>query len=318
VQYYVDDADDIENLFYFIAASDASGRRYDVIIPQINSVSVNTSAPALLAVPERTAPEPVQGISNLRARQDGERVIITFDVSGPRKNAVLYRSRQPVRQPRDLLDAVVVQSGIASPFADFPVSGIAWYYAAVYEDEISGGSFEIRPGVNATASAVTISGAPSARPDVRPIPLPLMTLQNALPDGFFMTDVTEYIPLGEDSARMLRNSQLPSKEPLPLKRPRVFVVDLQSPSGGEESALFQIVNDFFVKRDWEGCRENLLHYLSLPRSRDAEARARFYLGQTFYFTGNYREALFEFLSIRSVYPAEANVWIDVILAAMVH
>jgi len=36
-QYYIDDADDMENLFYFIAASDVSGQRYDIILPKINS-----------------------------------------------------------------------------------------------------------------------------------------------------------------------------------------------------------------------------------------------------------------------------------------
>jgi hypothetical protein len=102
-----------------------------------------------------------------------------------------------------------------------------------------------------------------------------------------------------------------------LKIPRVFVVDLESPESGEESALFQIVNEQFCLLDWEGARVSLRHYLSLPRSRDVEARARFYLGQTLYYTGKYREALLEFLFIRSIHPVEANNWIDAILAAMV-
>jgi len=63
---------------------------------------------------------------------------------------------------------------------------------------------------------------------------------------------------------------------------------------------------------------DLQHYLSLPRSKGVEARARFYLGQTLYFIGNYRGALFEFLSIKSIHPVEANMWIDSILAAMVY
>ncbi len=111
---------------------------------------------------------------------------------------------------------------------------------------------------------------------------------------------------------------MPEKAPLEQRRPRVFTIDLQAPFGGEDSALFQIISDSFINRDWEKARTDLLHYLSLPRSKDVEARARFYLGQTLYFSGYYRGALFEFLAIKSFHPVEANMWIDSTLSAMVH
>jgi hypothetical protein len=322
-QYYIDDTDDLGNLYYFIAASDISGRRYDVIIPQVNSTNANLSEPsspppAAASDPESTAPAPVQGISNLRARLDGEKVLITFTTAGPRRNAVLYRSMQAVSKPQDLLNAVIVQSGMGSAFVDFPVPGIGWYYAVIYEDEISSGNMGIRPGINATVSAVIISGGESAQKALRPIPLPVMTLRNTMPDGYFLYDSSDIVPLSEESAKILKNIPMPSKEPLSLRKPRIFTIDLKAPSGGEDSALFQILNEFFVKWDWEGARVGLQHYLSLPRSKDVEARARFYLGQTLYFAGNYKGALFEFLSIRSIHPAEANLWIDAVLTAMVY
>ena len=329
VQYYIDDIDDIENIYYFIAASDASGRRYDVIIPQINSTNVNLSQPQTqtqvtaqdsppATVTAETRPTvPVQGISNLRASQDGERVIITYNTSSPEKNAVLYRSMHPVSQPQDLLNALIVQSGIRSPFVDSPVPGFTWYYAVIYEEEISSGNIEIMPGINATAAGVSISGDQTVEQVLRQIPLPILTLRNAVGEGFFLPEVTEQVPLSTDAANMLRASRMTDKVPLVLKTPRVFVIDLESPSSGEESALFQIVNEQFCLLDWEGARVSLQRYLSLPRSRDVEARARFYLGQTLYYTGNYRAALIEFLFIRSIHPVEANNWIDAILSAMV-
>ena len=318
-QYYIDDTEEIENIYYFIAASDTSGRRYDIIIPKINSTNVNIAqAPEAEEPPVIEIHEPVLGISNLRVTRDGDRLIITYDTTGPRKNAILYRSMQPVRRPQDLLNAVVVQSGIDSPFVDFPVPGISWYYAVIYEDEISGGNMGIKPGINATVSAASITGDEAVERAIRPIPLPDMSLRNAMSDSFFMTDIFDKVPLSSDTERMLNNTQMPSKAPLTLKKPRVFTVDMQSPAGGEESALFQIIKEYFEKRDWEGARAGLQHYLTLPRSKDVEARARFYLGQTLYFTGNYKEALFEFLSIKSLYPAESNIWIDAILTAMVY
>jgi len=324
-QYYVDDAEDVENIYYFIAASDISGQRYDIVLPQVNSINVNVNDPpvprtaeAVEAPPAVIEPsEPVQGISNLRASREGDSVFITFYSSFPYRNIVLYRSMQPVLQPQDLLGAIIVQSEITSPFIDFPVPGINWYYTVIYEDDISGGSIGINPGLNATVSAVVIPSNEAVQMALRPIPLPVMMLRDAMPESFFLSDFSRYTPLSEDSARMLAGS-VPPREPLTLMNPRVFVVDLESPSSGEESALFQIVKEYFGKLDWEGARVGLLHYLSLPRSMEVESRARFYLGQTLYFTGNYREALFEFLSMKTLHPVEANLWIEATLSALVY
>jgi len=333
VQYYIDDLDDMENIYYFIAASDTSGQRYDVIIPQTNSANVNLSqsqtqtqvpagtsviSPAAAPSESRPSVQITQGISNLRASRDGDRVIITFITASPEKNAVLYRSTQPVSQSVDLLNAVIVQSGISSPFTDFPVPGFVWYYAVIYEEEISVGNIEIRPGINATNTGVSILGEETAEQALRPIPLPMLALRNAVGEGYFLPEAIEQIPLSAEALNMLRDSQITGKAPHVLKTPRVFVTDLESPSSGEESALFQIVNDYFCLLDWESARVSLQYYLSLPRSKEVEARARFYLGQTLYYTGNYREALLEFLFIRSIHSAEANSWIDAILSAMVY
>jgi hypothetical protein len=222
-----------------------------------------------------------------------------------------------VRQPQDLLNAVIVQSGIVSPFVDFPVPGFIWYYAVIYEEEISSGNMGIRPGINATTTGVSISDGQTAEQSMRPIPLPLLALSNAVDERYFLPEVMDQNPLSAQTAGIIRDILMPEKVPRTLKTPRVFVVDLQSPSSGEESALFQIVNEYFCFLDWENARVNLQYYLSLPRSRDVEARARFYLGQTLYYTGNYREALLEFLLIRSLHFVEANTWIEAILTAMV-
>jgi len=329
-QAYIDDAEDVENIHYFIAASDTSGKKYDVIIPQTNSTGIVNGNP--IPRPEEKTPDspvgeaPVNAIFNIAAKldPDGESVIITYSKPEPQKNAVLYRSMQPVKQPVDLLNAVIVQSPFVSPFVDLPVPGIPWYYAVIYEDEILTGDMTIIPGNNATTYPMVIyKGEQTANSSLRSIPLPLLTVDGALPPdggaGGFLSGETRNIPLSTASENMLRNSiRYANKPPLVLKSPRVFVVDTQSPSGGEESALSQIVQEYFQKFEWQGALVSLHHYLSLPRSPEIEARARFYLGQTFYFTERYREALLEFLSLRSFHPVEANLWIEAVLAAMVY
>jgi hypothetical protein len=329
VQYYIDDTEDLGNIHYFIAASDISGRRYDVIIPRINSTSINFvhsgdnegegASAQITGIP--AAGDLIQGISNIRAVQGEDRIVITYDISriepGQRKNAILYRSMQPVRLPQDLLNAIVVQAGISSPYIDFPVPGITWYYTIIFEDEISSGNVRIRPGSNTTILPVTITSTLANERSLRPIPLPALTLRNTMPEGFF-ADIPQPIPLSIESKEMLRNKEMPHKMPLVLRSPRVFSMDLTAPTGGEESALFQIIMEHFVNHEWENARISLQHYLSLPRSKEIEARARFYLGQTLYYTERYREALMEFLAFRAHYPIEAAVWIDAVLTAMVY
>ena len=318
-QYYIDDTDDIGNLYYFIAASDTLGRRYDIILPRINSANVNFSEPdEEETLPVIALPEPVliEGISNLRTVLDGEKVTISFNNTNPERNTILYRSSQPVRRPYDLINAGIVHRGTNSEFIDYPVPGQAWYYALVYEDEVSGGNIGINPGVNTTTAAVIVLSDQADGRSMRPIPLPELTLSEMT--GGFLSNQIIQIPLGTESIDMLRNTPLPHPNNADLRRPRVFVVDLQPPTSGEESALYNIIKLYFETFDWENAKINLQHFLSLPRSKDIEARARFYLGQSFYFLGNYREALWEFLSFRAYNEIEANIWIDAVLAAMVN
>ena len=314
-QYYLDDVDNMDNLHYFIAASDMSGKRYDVIIPRMNSTNIIHGHVPPEEIPPAIA-APIEGINNLTARPDGDRVIVIYNTLEPRKNAILYRSMQPIRQPYDLLNAVIVQSGFSYQFVDFPAPEITWYYAVINESEILSGNVNVRPGINATTSAVIITSDRMAEQVMRSIPLPLLTIES-MPSGHLTSD-SNNIPMNSASEFMLRNTIRYSKPPLELKSPRVFAIDLQAPAGGEDSALFQIVKDYFEKLDWENAQTSLRHYLSLPRSPDVQLRARFYFGQTLYFTGNYREALLEFLSFRSFHPVEANIWIEAVLTAMVY
>ena len=322
-QYYIDDTDDIENLYYFIAASDNAGQRYDIILPGINSTSLFTAQghDDTMSVPSQSQigvipSHPLEGIYNLKADQVGDRIIITFELSGNAgRNAILYRSTQPISRPQDLLNAIIIQQAAVSPCVDLPVPGIPFYYAIIFEDEIASGSMGIKPGVNSTMETVALGDQPFER-SLRPIPLPI--LRAGANDGFFITEIPVQIPLTQESIIMLRDTQMPQKAPLVLKRPRIFSVDLIAPTGGEESALFQIVAEYFSKFEWENARISLQHYLSLPRSKEAEARARFYLGQSLYYTGNFRDALMEFLSFRAHNLSEANIWIDAVLTAMVY
>ncbi|MDR2785971.1 MAG: hypothetical protein LBB83_08660 [Treponema sp.] len=332
VQSYIDEAEDGGDWYYFVASSDTEGRRYDIMLPYNNMISVNLEYPEEEVVfvepePENVpAPAPARrrqvwnGITNLRATVRGDGVEITYNTGDSSKIPVLYRSVTPITANRSILDAVIVQSGIGSPYMDYPVPGIAYYYALITEDELFSGNMEIQPGINATRDPVEIPSGYRvglrSSPELRSIPLPLISVSGVSSTGAENPAPTPLSSRAERAVSSVKPSANFSK--IPFKAPRAFKDDLETPAGGgEEYILKNIIQGPFLRRDWEEARGSLTEFLSLPRSSSAENRARFYLGQAYYYSGSYREALFEFLLIRDVFPAESGEWVQASLSAMV-
>jgi len=310
------------SLYYFVVASDETGRRYEIPIAAANTISVrvstgggafnaltrtSTTSGFLMGDDEGFESPASGGISSIQAAVRGDRVIITFN-QGAFRNTVLYRSIRPVKVTQDLLGAVIIQTKVTSPYTDYPVAGIPYYYAAVGEDEIVLGTVEIFPGRNATVTPVEValpggSSRPEAAADIRPMPLPELS-------GYFSgEEISPPVVLSPEAELAL--SGIRSAEAPELKTPRVFTKDLEAaPAGGEDYALGMVVKGPFSSRNWEAARDELIRFLSLPRSPDVNARARFYLGQCWYFIRQPREGLFEFLAIQDNYPAEAMEWIQ--------
>jgi hypothetical protein len=304
VQSYVDEPDLSRSVYYFAAASDETGRRYEIFIPNSNIAGIGHSG--------EVREEP--GISGLEAKAEGDGVILSWHTQTYTARAsrvpILYRSVKPLRTMQDLLSALIVKTGPVPPFIDYPVPGISCYYALVFEDELAGGTVELVPGINATAEAVEVRSGRSAAGtgEMRSIPLPLISSSGG-------PGVS--VPVSPEASKAIPDIKT-EKTVLPLKKPRAFREDLEVPAGGEESMIRTIVQGPFSGRDWESSRTELARYLSLPREDRHRARAHFYLGQAWYFSGNYREALVEFLTVQSVYPQEANEWIEDTLSRLIN
>jgi hypothetical protein len=328
VEYYIDETETTGTIYYFAAASDGSGRRYDIPLPVGNSIRVDISDLPFSGAPSLSEePMPLGlhgGIYALETAVLGEGVTISFLANFPGRNLVLYRSVQPITRTTDLLRAVIVQSGLSSPFTDYPVPGIQYYYAVIFEDELTRGRVGIYPGYNATQRPVEIkaaegrAGLPGAKAEIRSMPLPLMSLDYAAP-GFqgLVEAPAEPVPLSPEARRALESLRPTEPRPGPQKKPRAFSQDLEAePAAGEEQALKVIVQGYFLGEDWENSCIELRRYLSLHHSAGIAARARFYLAQSLYFSLSYREALREFLLVKDFFPQEANEWINASLTAL--
>ena len=350
-QSYIDQVDAAGTWHYFVAASNEKGTKYEVLIPFGNVLSVsvvplatqeavavgaaNAGAAQAGAGSAAAAPSSKPGaeaakastaqaisISGISASVEEDAVRIKYVSDSLEKTPLLYRSAQPLRRIQDLLDAVIAQAGsVGGNFLDYPVPGIQYYYAIIYEEDLKRGAVNIISGKNATVVPVEVSagryriGLPGPMSEIRTMPLPLIAVQTIVPGaGFAAFDAAVQVPLSLEASKAVSQLSMKTKPRLPPdKKPRAFAQDLAAPAGGEEDALRSIVQGPFARKDWKTAADEFSKYLSLPRTANSEARARFYLGQAFYFSGRMRESLFEFLLVQNQYPGEASEWLQAVL-----
>jgi TolA-binding protein len=184
---------------------------------------------------------------------------------------------------------------------DYPAPGIPYYYALVYEEDLSAGIAALRPGGNASTGPVEIPDSSRAVPS-RTMPLPRLNISGSEASA----------PEPEPARNRDRAASSPERRGRTMEA-AVFPEDLQSGAAGEDYQLRSIVQGYFSLHEWDRAEEELKRFLALPRKGQNQAKARFYLGQIYYFRGNSREALFEFLEAREKYPVEANPWIQAVL-----
>ena len=106
-----------------------------------------------------------------------------------------------------------------------------------------------------------------------------------------------------DSAKKKRLAQA-------LLEPYVFEDDLMSPPGGDEYLLFEVLRTSFIQKKYSDSISALTKFLGQNRSLSVSNRAHFYLGESYYFSGMYPEALSEFLLVEEAYSALSRKWIE--------
>lgn len=329
---YLDVPPDSRGYYYAVLGRTRQGGIYEVFIP-LKNVSIApvsfepVAAPAPKPEPPEPAPEPPPVV---QASLDRDGIRITWEPIRIGRRVVLYRSPTPIRSLPDLLGSSWVASVEESEagILDFPVPGIGYYYALVDEEGLRSGSPVLAAGRNVTTASASVPaglyriGLPQIPYASRSLPLPYLALTRGVTAG--SEALSGGLPVPPDAplkpetrkavARILRSEALPPASPPEL---RILPEDLEATAaGGEEYTLRTIVRDRLAKKDWKGASDELARYLSLNRSPGAAARARFYRGQALAYSGEYREAFFEFLLAQDILYLPSNQWIDWLLDRM--
>jgi len=303
-----------DDYYYAVLSRDSNGTLYEFFLPVSNSMLVGVSDDKM----NGTAKETVFSSFDIMTRNDA--VIITWKSTTDNRNLVLYRSTSPFAAFNSLVQAVVVATfeDTGTPYVDYPVPGVPYYYAVADEEMLRTGSVIFTAGGNTNRIPVEIPSGfariqRTLMPSLRPMPLPYLNPSRTAPGPAWK--------FGTATENMIRSlvASPSARVPLrsPVRMPFIFRSDLESAAGGEEHTLKTILEKTFSTRSWEAALAALEEFLAIRRTAETTARTHFYRGEAYYFTGDYRKALAEFLLAQDQYYNQSREWIRYTMDRMV-
>ena len=318
-QSYVDQPPTGSSFYYAVLVKDKDGLLHQLFIPFRN---ITTSA----VTAARQEDSGYAVIADLKARLNGEQVDLSFTSSMAGHDLLVYRSTSPIRTPQDLAVAVTVGdiSSSENAYTDTPVPGIPYYYAVIDSVTLRDGNIAMKAGANSTVTPAEVP-LPGAAADAityapkRPRPLPFLTLSSDLQTGAALPPsaaASAPATAALTPAAQTAVSSLLGTLPAPVQ-PDLAVSVLDPEKGvavatGEESSLKAIVDGPLLQRKWSDAQTLLLDFLNIKRSSAVEDRARFYLGQTYYFQGDMRRAFLEFLIAEEGLYKQVQPWMNAV------
>lgn len=95
-----------------------------------------------------------------------------------------------------------------------------------------------------------------------------------------------------------------------IKSPHFFEEDMFSPDGGDEYTLFETLRAGLAPKKYDLSVKLFKDFLSVHRNKETTERAQFYLGESYYFCKDYKNAIRYFLEVQDAYPELSKQWID--------
>lgn len=259
----------------------------------------------------------------------------------------IYKANRPFTSTADLTEQNLVATidGLSSSYTDTVEDYREYYYAVItliasgdfgtedlfYDEELDAlpettaqdavAYLIVLPGVNATVngSRVPLPSRASQIPqntqestssessrELRNLPLAYISLDDT--EGSAQQDNK---PRTISEATEKRARSLGGKKPLtqPFTEPYVFEEDLVMPSRGtDDYDLFNILKTTFIRCDYANAAKQLRTFLAQNRSAVTIMRARFYLGECYYFMQNYADAVTCFLSTEDSMSPLVRKW----------
>lgn len=79
---------------------------------------------------------------------------------------------------------------------------------------------------------------------------------------------------------------------------------------GNDYSLFYIIDSYFSEKDWSSAETQLIKFLKVARPDAVAARANFYLGESYFFQKDFRNAIDCFLLSEELYKPISRKWLE--------
>jgi len=321
VLYFIDTPPDDRGYFYAVLAQDSAGKLFSALIPFRNKTLV-----AVAVMTPATEEQLAAHISAIHAvpTQPGDSIEVSFDSSSATRDLLIFRSTAPVTDAEDLLrsgSATQLDAGTTKTLVP-ALPGVDYWFTVLDAGLYRLGRVSVTAGANSTVdpvqiplSADTRALAPSSI-SRRTLPLPSLDITYGIRTGTPLPGtpfpgLPPLQPVSAETQKALSILLAAVPEPAPQQMYRVVLPAEATPSPDRNEALLQgIIKGPFSTGDAAATETQLLDFLSLIRPADTQARAHFYLGQTYFFNNQPREALLEFLLADDSYYHEAERWKD--------
>jgi hypothetical protein len=319
VESYIDTPEAVDKSYYYaVLIQDKSGLLYQIFIPYRNKTISGTAISLVLSEDENAAV-----VTDLKARVENNKVILEFASSKKDRELLLYRSTQPILTASDILKASFYQtlSSNKTSHVDIPIAGVDYYYAIMDTALVKSGEINFIAGQNTLKAPVQVPlssstiGIPKAFK--RAFPLPALNLLYGVESGvelempipFYLPPMHDLENKTESSIKFLV-SEMESfaEEEITIQ---ILSADKNENAFGEAYTLQSIVNNYLSLRKYPESELKLKDFLQTRHEEDVEARAHFYLAQTYYFQAMYKEAFLEFLLAEDRYYTDVQPWLNV-------
>ncbi len=316
---FVDYPDDRQDYYYAVILEAPGGGLFELFIPFRNKTIYPVSARPAVSEKELAA-----SVTGLSAEVRGEGIQLRFAADKKDRSLTIYRHTNPIANVDELLGAssIGMIESDQSTYTDYPIPGIPYYYGVFDTKLIQTGTFVFRPGENISVRPVKIgeeaqrTGLAAPDTSLRSPPLPKLILQRSVVSGDQLAPSLNQIspttrPMGPATRAAVDRllTSLPEFREEPAQA-EILPAHLHGNFNGAAYTLSLILKERFIQREYEETAASLEEFLSIRREDSVDRAARFYLGQAYYFIGDYRKALFQFLTAEQDYYAESQPWID--------
>lgn len=266
-------------------------------------------------------------IQNINSKaQDLYKIKITWTIPETSSPAIdelhLYRDTKQITsyEQIDNLKAIAVLNKDSTSYSDTLPDTLEYYYCIIAKTK-DGPYKIIIPSINSTIDGV-IPNHKIVKSKIKNEPYPKKSelTTNSVSNRTFPLPAIKIngnidakdkkIELGEKAIEAGKQLAFNYDSKNFISSIHVFEEDLICPEGGDEYFLFKILKDTFVKNDFSNSIKNLEDFLSIHRSKETTNRALFYLAESYYFLGDYENAIYNFLAVKDIYPELTKMWLD--------